>query len=170
MADQKTVPPHKHPLLVLIHRIEDLLLATMLTTTMGLALLQILLRNFAGSGFVWGDALIRVLVLWLGMAGAMIATRQQKHININLLTRYLPESAQTVVQQIVTFFAALVCATGCYYSYKFVLSEFEVGEPAFGQIPAWLCEAILPLGFGIIALRYLLQSLTGFRRQEKARP
>ena len=38
----------------LIYRLEDLLIAVLLTATMGLALYQIILRNLMGTGMVWG--------------------------------------------------------------------------------------------------------------------
>ena len=76
-------------MLQLIHRVEDLIIALLLTATMGLALYQIVLRNIIGTGIVWGDILIRLMVLWLGMVGAMAATRQRKHISVDLVTRFL---------------------------------------------------------------------------------
>ena len=73
-------PSDVHPgsrlmrLLDILHRAEDLLIALLLTATMALALFQIVQRNIMGTGLIWGDILIRIMVLWLGMAGAMAAT------------------------------------------------------------------------------------------------
>jgi TRAP-type C4-dicarboxylate transport system permease small subunit len=144
-------------MLGLLHRVEDLLIATLLTGTMGLALFQIFLRNVMGTGIVWGDVLIRILVLWLGMAGAMAATREHKHISIDLLTRFLAPGLRRAAAIMTTFFAAVVSGVAGYVSLRFVLSEYAAGDLAFGKVPYWLCEAILPLGFAVIALRYAIQ-------------
>ena len=37
-----------------LHKVEDLIIAGLLTATMGLALYQIVLRNVMGAGIVWG--------------------------------------------------------------------------------------------------------------------
>ncbi len=87
----------------LLYRLEDLLIAALLTATMGLALFQIVLRNVMGTGIVWGDVLVRILVLWIGMAGAMAATRERKHISIDVLTRFLPSGLRRVVDSLTTF-------------------------------------------------------------------
>ena len=42
---------------------------------------QILLRNLS-IGFAWGDGLARLAVLWLGLLGALAASRDGRHIAI----------------------------------------------------------------------------------------
>ena len=143
----------------LIYRLEDLLIAVLLTATMGLALYQIILRNLMGTGMVWGDVLIRILVLWIGMAGAMAATRERKHISIDLLTRFMSPGMRRAAQSLTALFAAVVSMAAAYFSLQFVLSEYAAGDLVFGRIPFWLCESILPLAFTVIALRYGIQFL-----------
>jgi TRAP-type C4-dicarboxylate transport system permease small subunit len=113
-------------ILTVVYRIEDGILAAVLTLMIALAVVQILLRNFFGAGFIWGDMLVRILVLWIGLIGAMIATRQNKHI-------------------------------------VFVHAEYYDGGRAFGQVPVWVCEAIMPLAFAVMALRYFMMSLMRFQ-------
>ncbi len=146
-----------------LHRLEDLLIAALLMGTLGLALFQIVLRNTMGTGIIWGDALVRVLVLWIGMAGAMAATRERKHINIDVLTRFLPPALRRVADGLTTAFAAAVCLVACGVSLRFVWFEYTVGDLAFGRVPFWVCELILPLGFAVIALRYLIQLVVHLR-------
>lgn len=142
-----------------LYRLEDLLIAFLLTATMGLALFQIILRNVMGTGIVWGDVLVRILVLWIGMAGAMAATRERKHISIDLLTRFLSPGLRRVADSLTALFAAGVCLVAAYFSLQFVLSEYATGDLVFGRIPYWVCESILPLAFTVIALRYGVQFL-----------
>ena len=70
-----------------LHRAEDALLVLLLSAMIALASTQILLRNLFDSGFVWIDPLLRVLVLWLGLIGATVATRNNRHIRIDLLSK-----------------------------------------------------------------------------------
>jgi TRAP-type C4-dicarboxylate transport system permease small subunit len=80
--------PYLDRILTVVYRIEDGILAALLTLMIAVAVVQILLRNFFGAGIIWGDVLVRILVLWIGLTGAMIATRQNKHISIDLVARY----------------------------------------------------------------------------------
>ncbi len=144
-------------------RLEDGLLVFTLSLMILLASSQILLRNLWDSGITWGDPTLRVLVLWVTLLGAMAATREGNHIRIDLLSHYLPESLRAWSRRITDLFAALVTGLLAWHSGRFVRFEWEDGGILFGQVPAWVCEAIMPLGFAIMALRFLTGSLTGRR-------
>jgi hypothetical protein len=55
---------------------------------------QVILRLF-DIGVIWLDPVLRALVMWIAMLGAVAATRHDKHINLDALTRLL-EDAQKV--------------------------------------------------------------------------
>ena len=151
-----------------LHRMEDLIIAGLLLATMGLALYQIILRNVMGTGIVWADILIRLMVLWLGMAGAMVATRQRKHISVDLVTRYLSPGGRRIAESLTTLFTGVVCLIAFYTSLQFVISERAFGSLAFAQVPYWVCVSILPVAFFVIAVRYLIQFLLTLTRSPKA--
>ena len=144
-------------------RLEDTLLTVLLMLMLGTAFMQIVLRNLMGSGIIWGDVFVRVLVLWIGMLGAMAASRSQRHIRIDLLSRYMPENLKQISTRFTEFMTALICGLAAFHSFRFVRSEFEYGDMAFAKIPVWFCEAIIPLAFIVISVRYLLHALTDTR-------
>lgn len=146
-------------ILRLLSRVEDTVLVILLTAMILIAGAQILLRNFFDMGLAWGDQALRVMVLWLGLVGAITASRDNKHINIEVLLRLLPPLARVVSQVVVALFTVVVCAVIAFHAGRFVYLDYRMGTMAFGNLPAWIIELILPLGFSLIALRYL--SLTG---------
>lgn len=139
-----------------IERFEGGLLVVLFAALVLVSVYQILARNLWGGGLGWGDAFARVAVLWLAVVGALAASRTDNHIRIDLLTRFLPPAGRRWVQRLSALATAAVCATFAWYAALFVLIEYEDGLIAFGVVPAWACEAILPVGFGLIALKYLL--------------
>lgn len=147
-----------------LHRAEDAILIGILALIIGIAVTQIVLRNLFSGGIIWGDVVVRILVLWIGMIGAMVASRNGNHICIDAVTRYLPTRFRGAVSCFSELFTAGVCALMSYYSLQFVRMEFEDGGKAVAQIPAWACEAIIPVAFAVIALRYLLLSINDFRK------
>ena len=54
-------------MLRLLHRIEDTILVLLLVCLLGLAAYQVVARNLFDTGILWGDSLVRVLVLWLAV-------------------------------------------------------------------------------------------------------
>lgn len=144
----------------LIVYIEESLLALMLGLMIILATTQIFMRNLWGAGIDWSDPLLRVLVLWLGLLGAMAATRDGNHIKIDLLSKLLPATATRFLTPFTNFVSATICAIVCYHAARFVIMEHADGAIAFAAVPAWLCEIIIPIGFGLMALRFLTDAFT----------
>lgn len=142
-----------------IRQAEDALLVILLLAMISLAVLQIFLRNFFDSGIVWGDSLVRVLVLWIGLTGAMAASRTDNHIKIDVVSRYLPRAAQPFSRLLTSLFTAGITGLMAWHSARFVLMEKADGLIAFAGVPAWVCEAIIPVAFAVICLRYLLFSI-----------
>jgi TRAP-type C4-dicarboxylate transport system permease small subunit len=136
-------------------RVEDVLLAALLSMMILLAGWQIVQRNFVGGGLIWTDELLRLLVLWLGLLGAMAASRDDRHVAIDLLLRFLPKKLKPQVQIVLHLFTATVCGLLSFYSFKFVLMERDYQTEVLTGLPAWWFELILPLGFGMMCLRYL---------------
>ena len=50
--------------------IENAILVSVLTSMVLVATYQVIARNFFDTGLLWGDALVRVLVLWVALVGA----------------------------------------------------------------------------------------------------
>ena len=135
---------------------EDAVLVIVLTAMILLAAAQIVMRNLFDFGFIWTDEMLRMLVLWIAVSGAVAASRTDKHINIAILDRFLPDKIKLLVKIIVHIFTAAVCGVVTWYSVKFVQMSHEFGDVLMGGIPAWLPQLILPVGFGLISYRYSL--------------
>ena len=150
------------PLLKILRRCEDGLLVILLLVMILTAVGQIVLRNFFDSGILWADAMIRVLVLWLGLLGAMVATRTNNHINIDILSHVLSPRLNKLSQAITLFFTSFICGLTAFYGSQFVKMEWDYHSPGFANVPAWLCEIIIPLAFASMALRSLLHSIQAF--------
>ncbi|MCK7524997.1 MAG: TRAP transporter small permease [Ignavibacteriales bacterium] len=55
-----------------------------------LAFAQVILRNVFGTGLVWGDTIVRHMVLWAGFVGGALASYEGRHISIDALTKFFP--------------------------------------------------------------------------------
>lgn len=135
---------------------EDAVLVIILTMMILLAASQIVLRNFLNIGFIWSDELLRMLVLWIAVAGGVAASRSDRHINIAILDRYLPGRLKLAVKVFTHLFTAVICGIVTWHSAQFVQTSHEFGDVLMGTVPAWIPQLVLPVGFGLICYRYSL--------------
>lgn len=143
----------------ILHKLEDGLLLSLILAAVLLALTQIVLRNTGADALVWADQALSIGVLWIAMVGALVASREKNHIAIDLVSRFASAGKQRFIQAITHAATAACCAIAAWFGGRFVLEEREFGEIAFLNIPLWLCEAIIPVTLGLIALRYALYFL-----------
>ena len=129
-----------------------------------LAAVQIVLRNVFGTAILWGDPMLRVSVLWVGMLGAMAATRDDRQISVDVLSRFLPKHWKPRLRVITDTFTAAVAAFLCWHAVRLVLVDRADSMIAFGSVPVWVCELVLPLAAGVIAIRYALYAVLHLRQ------
>jgi TRAP-type C4-dicarboxylate transport system permease small subunit len=137
---------------------EDAVLVLLLGGMILLAASQILLRNFLDIGFIWSDEALRLLVLWVAVAGAVAASRGDRHINIPILDRFLPGRWGVLKGVVIHGFTAAICGVVAWHGTLFVRSSREFGDILLGGVPAWILQLVLPVGFALICYRYALFS------------
>ncbi len=145
-----------------ISRLEQFLIAALLTVMILLAFWQIVLRNFFATGIDWGDSLVRYLVVWVGFVGAAVATKEGKHITIDVLSRWITGKGKNAIQVISNLSSAFICWILAWAGIKFIWFEAEMGGTTFFDLPIWIPELIIPITFGLMTLRYILRLINVF--------
>ncbi|HCU25871.1 MAG TPA: hypothetical protein DF383_12710 [Deltaproteobacteria bacterium] len=135
-------------------KIESLLLTLILILMIGLAFTQVLLRNFFNTGIEWGDAFVRHLVLWVGFIGASVATKENGHLAMDLVHRFLPTWLRKPTAMFVDAASSFVCACLALAAYKFYLGEKMGGAFLLPGVPNHWAVAIIPIGFFLMSLRF----------------
>ena len=153
------MPNITNKLLRAFQQAEDGLLVILVLAMVVFSALQIILRNFFDSGIPWISPLLGVLVLWVGLLGATVATRQRVHIKINVLSAYLPGKLKTGSQIAADIFSALVSGVLAYYGVEFIKLDLDSTITAFANVPVWLAEIILPASFALIAARFFIHAV-----------
>jgi TRAP-type C4-dicarboxylate transport system permease small subunit len=142
----------------IIDRVEETFLVILLSSMIVIAFLQIVLRNLFSTGLSWGDPLVRNLVLWIGFIGAALATREGKHININVVSQWVPNLGKVYIEFLTQLFSFVICGLLTLAALKFIKNEAQMGNVAFLDIPAWIPEIILPIIFGLMTLQFGFRS------------
>jgi TRAP-type C4-dicarboxylate transport system permease small subunit len=134
----------------------EAMLVVLLLTMVVLISAQVVLRNFFNSGIAWSDVAARNMVLWVAFMGAMLATRVRSHVAIDILTRFIPRIPRNVVRIALDTFACIVTFLLARTALAFVIEERAMGSILFANIPTWIVETIIPFGFAMISLEYLI--------------
>ena len=150
-----------------IAAVEKVALVAVVLVLVGLPLTQIILRIAGQGGLPWGHEIVRVLVMWLAFFGASLATRERRHITIDLLDRSISPATKAGFNIVTQALAALVLAYLARTGWSFVGLQREMGDTsAVLGIPEWLAVSVIPLSLAVMTWRLLIgigEDIAGLR-------
>ncbi len=139
--------------------IEDTVLVLLLAALAGVAGGQILMRLGAGSGWNWAAEAERTLVLWLGFIGGAVASREARHIRIDIAPHLLPAGLRHPIRRLTGLLAAGTAGILGVVAVRFVLDEARYGTTTALGLPSWLPLAVLPGAFFLMAFHFFCHGI-----------
>jgi len=139
-----------------LERVETVFLVVFLSIMLVFAFAQVVMRNVFGTGLLWGDPLVREMVLWTGFIGAALAAGQERHISIDALTKFLSARLKHFSSIVTNAFGGAVCYYLGLAAWGFMLEEKQNGGEIFLGIPSWVGMIIIPVGYWFIAVHFLV--------------
>lgn len=159
-----------HRVLAIEKQLINGLLCLLLTAMILLACLQIVLRTFFSGGLLWIDPLVRYLVLWCGMLGAVVATREKKHISIDVAAYLAPQWLTPWIALIIDFFSFVVAGLLTWAAIIFIRFEVLFASTGLLSLPSWFWNLIFPVAFALIAIHFLLAAVDDIKRLSNIPP
>jgi C4-dicarboxylate transporter DctM subunit len=166
-------------------RTEDAILVLALALMALIPVVELLARSWFDVGIPGATDYLQHLTLWIGFLGAMLATREGKHLNIGAAANWLPPRVNRAAGYLVAFISSAVCAGLFGASLQLVVAEapglplwtakiipgfvqrwlepfglFQSGGLTMvaGWIPVWVAEAVMPFGFAVMAVRFIIRA------------
>jgi tripartite ATP-independent transporter DctM subunit len=139
-------------------RTENILIAVVLLAMALLPVLELVLRTLFDTGVPGTSGYVQNLTLWIGFIGAIVASREGRHLNLSTGLVTLPARVQAVAAPVSAAISTAVAAGLFWASLVFVWSEFEAPTRIGGWLPLWAAEAVLPVAFAIVTLRFVTQA------------
>jgi C4-dicarboxylate transporter DctM subunit len=137
---------------------ENAVVSVALLVMISVPLAESVLRRVFHVGIPASTTIVQHMVLVVGMLGGAIAAREGRLLSLSTLGETaLRGRWKTVSRIFTTGVSATVSAFLSLASFQFVQSEREAGTILAYGIPIWVVESVLPLGFGVIAIRILLR-------------
>jgi TRAP-type C4-dicarboxylate transport system permease small subunit len=123
---------------------------------------DVVLRNVGKGGVPEFATIAQHLVVWVGMLGASLAAADRKHISIELFAPILTPNGRRVVEGIIDLSTIVFCALAAYISWEWIVFSEQPESSAMFRVPLldvpfrrWWSLSIIPVGFGLMALRFL---------------
>ena len=130
---------------------ETVLLAILIFGSLAASVVQIALRNLGLPALPETDTAARRALLWIAFLGGSLAAFRGSHLAVDVAEQVLPQRASRVVSAAAALIAAGVTALLTVAAARFVAAELAFGGPASAA-----AAAVMPLGFLVITLRFLL--------------
>ena len=121
-----------------------------------LPMLEIIVRIVAAGGISGYNAYLVHLVLYCAFLGGMITAREGRHLAITVAVDALPERWRDAAGVVRTFFSAALGFAFFWVSLTFVILGFEP-QARVGFVPVHLFAAVMPLGFLVMTIRFMLR-------------
>jgi C4-dicarboxylate transporter, DctM subunit len=152
-ADRGAAPAHEGGgRLGIARAVEDWIARATLLAIVALPLIELSLRR-VGTG-VQGSALfVQHLVLVLSMCGAALAAREKRLLALSALQDKLPAALRPWARALAAGIACAIALALAKAGLVFVESERSAGAVLGYHVPKWWFQAVLPIGYALIALR-----------------
>lgn len=139
-----------------LNRIEAIAAAIGMILVAVLLLVDLLGREFFGSGVFWAPRLASYATTVGGMLAFCVVVSAGGHLRPTFADRLFPPRWDTQISFIADLVSAGLCIFFTYHAAWFVYSSAIIGTRAIAlEIPVWYIELIIPYVFASAAIRYL---------------
>jgi C4-dicarboxylate transporter DctQ subunit len=139
-----------------LKRLDEWLIALMLAAMTLVTFMQVVLRYIFNSGFTWALQLNTVLFAVMIFIGISYGVRVGAHIGVDAVVKLLPPKPRRITSILAVLLCLLYAGIVIYGSMIYVLKMKSVGiEMDDLPLKIWIARAILPIGFTLLALRFL---------------
>lgn len=143
----------RNALSFIFRRAEDILGFLLFAAVIVFPLLDIVTR-LSGTGISGSSQYIQHIVLWLTFVGGLMATRERHHLSLAIGADRFSSKQKVWVQTLIAIVCVAVMATCTKASLDLVRAEMASSEQ-IGIFRKWWVELCMPVGFALMALRFV---------------
>ncbi|MBN2161161.1 MAG: TRAP transporter large permease subunit [Spirochaetes bacterium] len=122
--------------------------------------LEVAARWLFKTGIPDSSDYLQHLVLWLTFVGGMITSRERKHLSLAAGVERIPERVRKWIYAATGSLSATVCTAFAWSALSMVLIGFDPSKRV-GVFPLQLVAGVMPIGYGVMAARFITRAPTG---------
>ncbi|MEA1882243.1 MAG: TRAP transporter large permease subunit [Candidatus Marinimicrobia bacterium] len=126
---------------------------------------EVVTRLFGTTGVVASSVLVQHFTLWIGFAGAVIASRRNKLLSLTTQPLFKAESSIDwfkFIGKVITIFIVLALAFG---SWELVKIEMAYPVKIAPLLPRWGAQLVMPVGFVLIAIHLFMNGYDSWKNR-----
>ncbi len=135
--------------------VENSILVVCLFALISLPLIERIMRGFFNTGIEGEAEFVLHFSLIIGMIGGAIAAREKRLLAISTISQFLKGPWKTGANIFANSWASVITVALAYAGYLFLLDEKGAGNEIAYGVARWWIQIVLPVGFGLIALRLI---------------
>lgn len=126
---------------------------------------EVIARYFFVRPTIWAAELSQLCLIWgclIGMAWLLSARR---HIAVDAVIQHLPDAARRGVEAAAMLVVAAFSAVVVWKGFDIFWDSFERGRTTGSMLdmPSWVAELPVPLGFALLFIQALIEALRSWR-------
>jgi len=150
-----------------LERLEEGLIALLLAVMTLITFSQVIARYVFNYSFVWALELVLFLFGGLIFLGISYGVRVGAHIGVDALVKTLSPDRARLVSMLATVLCMVYAAIVFIGAWIYVDKMYEIGILAQDMpIPQWVPRLVLPVGYGLLFLRFGQVLLRLYRGEE----
>jgi C4-dicarboxylate transporter DctQ subunit len=139
-----------------LDHVEEGLIAFLLAFMTLITFAQVIARYVFNYSFVWALELVTFLFAWLIFLGMSYGVRAGSHIGVDALVKALGARTARIVSIVATLCCIAYAVIALYGGWVYMSRMRAIGTLAQDlPIPVWIPQIVLPLGFALLAFRFL---------------
>ncbi|MFP7675205.1 TRAP transporter small permease [Marivita sp. S0852] len=133
--------------------------AVLMAATGAMLTYEVIARYFFVKPTIWAAELSQLCLIWGCLLAMAHLLTLRRHITVNAVTSLLPEAGQRVCAYLSLIVVIVFSAIVAFWGFDIFLNSFERGRTTGSilNLPIWISEASVPIGFGLLALQGVVE-------------
>lgn len=143
-------------------RLAGLLGACLMAATGAMLTYEVIARYFFIKPTIWAAELSQLCLIWGCLLALGWVLDLRRHITVNAVTGLLPRSAQRVCVALSLLVLIVFSLIVTYWGWTIFYDSWERGRTTGSllNLPSWVAELSVPVGFGLLTAQAIVQLLT----------
>ncbi len=126
---------------------------------------NVISRRFLGGSIAGTIELVEYSLVWLTFLGAAWILRIDGHVKVDVLIMLLPRTPRKIFWWVSNLLGLTICVVLTYYSGMASYGAYETGRLLIKRLvlPYWAVTAVIPVGFAMLSIEYVLILIRGPR-------
>ena len=135
--------------------------AVLMAATGAMLTYEVIARYFFIKPTIWAAELSQLCLVWGCLLAMAHLLTLRRHITVNAVTTLLPDAGQRFCAYIALIVVIVFSAIVAFWGFDIFYTSFERGRTTGSilNMPIWISEASVPVGFGLLALQGVVELL-----------